>query len=69
MGLYTGVGLYTGGLIHRGFKSVSIFIRNGLIGTFFPQIIMYFNDFCATWAYTRGGYTRVLKLRSESGRF
>ena len=60
-GLIHGEGLYTG---------VSEALELWLICSFFSQIIMYFNDFWATWAYTRGGaYIRVLKLRSNSGRF
>ena len=57
---YTRGGLYTG---------VSEALELWLICSFFSQIIMYFNDFWASWAYTRGAYIRVLKSRSDSGRF
>ena len=68
-GLIHGVGLYTGGL-HTGVSEALEFSSKIADVHLFSQIIMYFNDFRATWAYTRGGaYTRVLKLRSESGRF
>ena len=53
VGLYTGMALYTG----RGgglYTGVSEALELWLICSFFSQITMYFNDFWATWAYTRG---------------
>ena len=61
--------IHGGGLIQGGFKSVRIFMRNGLIGTFFLKLA------CISMIFVRHGlihgepYTPVLKLRTESGRF
>ena len=49
-GLVHGDGIIHQGFIHGGFLSV-IIMADLLL---FSQIIMYFNDFWATWAYTRG---------------
>ena len=72
---YTSVVVFCGlidgdGPIHGGlYTGVSEALELWLICSSFSQIIMYFNDFWVTWAYTRGAYIRVLKLRSDSGRF
>ena len=54
MGLYTGV-------LHTGVSEALELSSKIADVHLFPQIIMYFDDFRATWAYTRWGglYTGV----------
>ena len=68
-GLIHGGGLIHGVLIHGGLKCVRIFIRNGMISTFFLKLACISMIFVRHGLIHGGAYTRVLKLRSKSGRF